>query len=156
MRYKLVLKDMAMKLSKAKQILEDNSDAFAEHSAKILIYNNSTNDFNGWIRTLAIICSNVGGLEVKTKSGKLSEKEYKELLFDSINSYKDIRQIYYRLLLKDFPECEKGEDTNYLNNCYKLYKELESLLISKFIDKEDYSLSQYKNLLTEFFNSHLN
>lgn len=152
MRYKLVLKDMAMELSKAKGILKNNSDSFAEHFTKIAIYKNSTNDLNGWIRTLAIICTNVGNIPVKTKSGKLSEKDYLEYFFNSINDYKDLRQNYYSILLKGFSEVENAENKESLNNWFNIYKELKTLLLTKFLQNEDLTLSQYKSLITDFFN----
>lgn len=161
MRFKIKIKDMAMPLSKAKAILENQEDAFSEHFTKICIWKNETNDLNGWIRTLAIICSNVGGLEVKTKSGKLSKKDYINYFFDIINEWRDIDTEFSTILLAwgktnpdiiYYEEPSKEEFIKYFN----IYNKLKEELLPKFLEKERKNISQYISILTEFFNRNLN
>lgn len=160
MRFKIKIKDMAIPLSKAKVILENQKDAFSEHFTKICVWKNETNDLNGWIRTLAIICSNVGGLEIKTKSGKLSKKEYANYFFDVINDWTDINFEFSSILLDwrktnpsiiYYEEPSKEEFINYFN----IYNKLKEELLPKFLEKEKRNIAQYSSILTNFFNNNL-
>lgn len=152
MKYKLILRDMAIPLSKGRTSLDNQSDAFKEHFTKICIWKDETYDLNGWLRTLGVICAYVGNLEVKTKSGKLSEKDYKDYFFN-VESYSDIRSEYYRILIK-FKIKTKPLKEDFVNY-FDIYNKLKDLLIPLFTSNEDYDDDYYKNLLTDFFNNNL-
>ena len=55
--------------------------AIMEHSAKIVIFGNSTNDLNDWASTLANIFNYINNMFVKGKTKKLKHKEYLEIAF---------------------------------------------------------------------------
>ena len=161
MRYKIVLKDMSSRLSEAKQTLNNHRKAFREHFTKRIIFKDMTDEFNGWITTLGIICYTVGKITLKPKDNKFKEKEYINLFFDIINEPKDIDEEFNSIILEwrksnpkiiYYPEPTNSELIKYFN----IYQKLIKLLLPLFISKEEYSRSYYIELLTNFFNNNLN
>lgn len=160
MKYKLVLKDMSKPLSEAKSFLMKHKNSFAEHFTKIVVFKNTTNDLDGWISTLSIICDTVGNITVTPKAKKLKEQDYRNIFFSSIESSTDIRLEYNDIILEWSKKNKKLIDINKPSKeefelYFKMYNELKEELISLFTKKEEYDDNYYKEKLVNFFNNNL-
>lgn len=75
---------MADALKAARRKLESMSDMIEDHLIKAVVYDYTTNDFDHWVRhELATWIFDASQLRVKTKTGKLSQADYANYLFQS-------------------------------------------------------------------------
>lgn len=78
---KRMLKEMASDLWKAKATLTAQQGTIKEHFIKMFLFDNSTNDFNGWARTIANAIVSINNVTIKPKNKKLKFDDYMELAF---------------------------------------------------------------------------
>lgn len=86
-----------------------------EHSAKLVIFENSTGDLNDWVNTLANIFNYINNMFVKSKTNKLKYKEYLELAFGinetfDIDDASSILDYFDMKFSKKFPKYERTDE----------------------------------------------
>lgn len=86
---KRILKEMASDLWKAKSIITAQQNTIKEHFIKMFLFDNATNDFNGWARTIANAIVTINNVTVKPKNKKLKFDDYLELAFGINNTFSE-------------------------------------------------------------------
>lgn len=149
------LNEMAEPRSKIVDRIKYQYDALLEHSVKAFVYKDDKENYNDYITTIANILNYCDGQFAKTKTGKLKEKEYLELLFGVNDTYSELdarNQIWTFQMKKgkDYPPFERSKGL--INSFYKFYSNLSSYF-SKLIanDKEDRDrMDEFKTKVDEF------
>ena len=146
---------MAEPRSKIVNRIESQYDALIEHAIKAFVFRNDANNYKGYVNTVANILNYCNGQFAKTKTGKLKEKEYLELLFGINDTYSvvDARNQLWTFQMQKgskYPKFERSEEL--IDSFYKFYSYL-SHYFSDFLakDKEDIDrLEEFEKIVDKF------
>lgn len=87
---------MSYDRSTAKMKIASLSNKVEEHILKCIIYGNSTNSYQGWVKELAAWISFVNDVTIKPGKKKLKRKDYEDTLFKCIGD--DVADVRLSLL----------------------------------------------------------
>ena len=148
------LNEMAEPRSKIVSRIESQYDALLEHSIKAFVYKDDRENYNDYITTIANILNYCDGQFAKTRTGKLKEKEYLELLFGVNNTYSflDARNQLWTFQMKkgkDYPPFERSKEL--IEGFYRFYSNLSNYFSNLIAsDREDRDrMNEFKNKVDE-------
>lgn len=119
-----------------------------EHVAKLVIFGNTTGDFNDWVNTLANIFNYINNMFVKSKTNKLKYREYLELAFGinetfDIDNASSILDYFDMKFSKKFPKYERTDELE--KKMYNFYN-----IMAKYFSSYFSTCKEKKNRISEF------
>ncbi len=149
--YEIKAKDMAKELSKAKKDIISQTEPFAEHYLKCVLYKNSTNDFNAWLNTLLNILIYVNNIEVKPDSRKLSSEWLNENFFKGeLNSINDIKAFMAKFNLDGFKDISNEVNDRILNDILLEYNSMSHELLKIISIENNANKATFKEIIERF------
>ena len=124
---KRFLHEMAENRNKVLDNISSQYDSLVEHFVKLVVFKNTTNDFNEWSKTVADILDLCNRFLVKTKTGKLKSDEYLGNLFGIEDNFdlwdaENILTKFQRGIGKNYPKFEITDEL--INEFFTKYSEL--------------------------------
>lgn len=144
---------MATDKKKAEKKVESISDRINEHIIRCVVYKNTTNDLQHWIYDeLTTWFDYINRIELKTKSGKFTEKSLDDILFGEFGDA--VTDAEFNLALFRANVAKNGEEypdfqvtVQLATELRSVYDEIRTTFMPIFTKKNNYSRTDIYNFL---------
>lgn len=146
---------MAHDKKKAETKIEALSEQINNHIIKCVVYRNSTNDLQHWIYDeLTTWFDYINNIDVKTKSGKLSERSFDSILFSEFGENPkdaEFNLVVFRAsvakLGTEYPDFQITR--NLAKKLNDVYTEIRTTFLPIFTKKNNYTRVDIYNMLSK-------
>lgn len=140
----------ADQLKKAKDDIHNLNYQVLTHLVKIMLWKNTTGDLSHWAQELTAWLYPLANIKVKTKSGKLSQRDYEKNLFDpkaeTLEEFKDFTENTYNNLVVSYNYPKTTWDIKLL---WKYFKNFKIKCLELLVSKNKVTEQDFKNMIVD-------